>query len=258
MTEVQGSKDVLFRKFVDYVQQNKVVFETYWTGIVGLMFYLAALSTIAVVVSVIFAAHVMPSFSAMFSGFGATLPDFTQRVFAFSAVGLPIVVVILVTIVSLSAWFVTAFYRRIQRFEPLRRWPAWLPVAGRISATYNFGLFINFAHILLQCGVSAERAIKVAANLSNQAPDFDHEKLIRSGSPFGDMPAIEQLAIAARLGQIDRELAYQCEQHVATLSTALIGVRERFSIVLKLVLYFFIATLIVAMYLPIFKMGSVI
>jgi len=258
MTEVQGSKDKLFRKFVDFVQQNKVVFETYWTGVVGLMFYLAALSAQAVAISVIFGIYVLPSFSTMFSGFGTALPDFTRQVFAYGAAGVPVVIIVLVVIVGLSAWFVTMFHRRIQRFEPLPRWPTWVPLASKISTTYNFGLFVNFANMLVQCGVPAARAINFASAHTNQPPEIDHDKMIDSGTPFGDMPAFEELAIAARLGHIDSELDHQCEQHLARLSTALVETRERFSIVLKIVFYFFIAALIVAMYLPIFKMGTVI
>jgi len=258
MTEVQGSKNKLFQKFVDYVQQNKVVFETYWTGVIGLMFYLAALSAIAVVVSVVFTTAIIPSFGTMFDQHGAQLPEFTQRVFGFSALGLPVLVVLLLAVVGLSAWFVSAFHRRIQRFEPLPRWPTWVPLAGKITATYNFGLFINFANMLVQCGVSAKRAIAVAAAHSNQPAELEHDRLIDSGKPFGDMPAVEELAIAARLGHIDKELDHQCEQHVARLATTLVDVRERFSIILKIALYLFVAVLIVAMYLPIFKMGTVI
>ena len=39
---------------------------------------------------------------------------------------------------------------------------------------------------------------------------------------------------------------------------ALVEARDRFSLVLKIVLYLFVAALIVAMYLPIFKIASVV
>ncbi|MEO0576641.1 MAG: hypothetical protein AAF004_14345, partial [Pseudomonadota bacterium] len=47
MPSANAARDTLFKEFVAYVQQSKIIFETYWAGVIGLMWYLAAVSTVA-------------------------------------------------------------------------------------------------------------------------------------------------------------------------------------------------------------------
>lgn len=255
---VKGSTNTFFRAFVEYVQQSKVIFETYWAGVVGLVWYLAALSWVALVVAVVFGAHVVPTFTSMFSEHGASLPKLTTTVFAFRGAGIPLFTVGLVLVIGLVVWFVVFFHRRIQRLAPLPRWPKWAPIVGGIAESYNLGLFLNFARMLRESDVDPDRAVAEAATAANQSAGLSFEALANHDGDFGQLPVLTELSVAARLGYFDNEVAHQCDQHVGRMSLALIEARDRFSLVVKLVLYVFVGTLVVAMYLPIFKMGSVI
>lgn len=253
-----SARDTLFREFVAYVQQSKIIFETYWAGVIGLIWYLAAVSAVALVVGFVFSTSVVPSFGAMFNDFGEALPDYTQAVFNFGNVGIPTFAVVLALTVGLVVYFVSLFHKRIQQMAPLPRWPKWAPILGRIAETYNLGLFLNYANILRRCGVDATVAVADAATASNQSEDLSLDSLTNSVRAHRQSHALTELGIAARLGNLDAELSHQCEQHVSNLTLALVEARDRFSLVLKIVLYLFVAALVVAMYLPIFKMGSVV
>ena len=258
LPSANSARDTLFREFEAYLHRSKIVFETYWAGVIGLVWYLAAVSGVALVCGFVFSTSVIPTFSAMFSSFGEALPDYTQAVFDFGGIGIPTFAVVLAITVLLVVYFVSLFHRRIQQMAPLPRWPKWVPILGRIAETYNLGLFLNYANILRRCGVDAPVALADAAAASNQAADLSLETLINDVQAHRQSQALTELGIAARLGNLDSELSYQCDQHVSNLTVALVEARDRFSLALKIALYLFVAALIIAMYLPIFKLGSVI
>jgi len=255
---VVGSKNGFFRNFVEYVQQSKVVFETYWAGVVGMVSYLAALSGVALIVAITFGVFVVPSFDSMFSQFGAPMPALTTAAFAFGGAGIPLFALVLTMVVALVAWFVVLFHNRIQQLSPLPQWPKWVPIVGRIAESYNLGLFLNFARILVQSDVEPTRAVAEAAKAANQSSELNFENLAATDGSPGLDPVLTELGVAAKLGYFNEEIAFQCDQHISRMSLALVEARDRFSLILKFVMYLFVATLVVAMYLPIFKMGSVI
>ena len=258
LPSVSGPKNVLFREFVAYVQQSKVVFETYWAGVVGLVWYLAAVTAVALVVAIVFANSVIPAFSSMFSQFGAPLPEFTQLVFAFSGVGVPLFAVVLALVVGTILFFVALLHRRVQQLSPLPRWPTWAPIIGKIAESYNVGLFLNYTRILRKCGVDPKQAVADAAAAANQPDSLTYDQLGVGDSGFAQLPVLTELGVAAKLGNFDSEISHQCDQHVGNMSLVLVEARDRFSLILKIALYLFVATLVFAMYLPIFKMGSVV
>ena len=258
LPSVAGPKNTLFREFVDYVQQSKVVFETYWAGVVGLVWYLAAVAAVALVVAIVFATSVMPAFNSMFSQFGAPLPEFTQLVFAFGGIGVPLFAVVLALVVGIIVVVVALFHRRIQQLSPLPRWPTWAPIIGKIAESYNVGLFLNYTRILRESGVDPKQAVADAAAAANQPDSLTYDQLGVGDSSFAQLPVLTELGVAAKLGHFDSEISHQCDQHVGNMSLVLVEARDRFSLILKIALYLFVATLVIAMYLPIFKMGSVI
>ncbi len=258
LPSVSGSKNTFFREFVAYVQQSKVVFETYWAGVVGLVWYLAGVSAVALVVAIIFATSVIPSFESMFSQFGAPLPELTQAVFAFGGFGIPLFAIALALVVGLVVFVVTQFHRRIQQLTPLPRWPSWAPIIGKIAESYNLGLFLNYTRILRESGVDPRQAVADAASAANQPEGLAYDSLGSGEGGFPQLPVITELGVASKLGNFDAEIIHQCDEHIGNMVLALVEARDRFSLILKIALYLFVATLVVAMYLPIFKMGSVI
>ena len=258
LPSVGDRKNTLFRGFVDFVRQSKVIFETYWVGIIGLMSYLAAVATIAIIVAFIFWKYVIPSFDGMFTQLGSELPEFTTLIFTYGKTGLPILAIALVVLVAAITFVVAQFHKRIQQLSPLPRWPVWAPIIGRVAEIYNFGLFLNYARMLRECGVDPDRAVADAAAASNQPESLSYREIQQDPSSHDQLTALTELGIAAKLGNFDPELEHQCDQHVAALSLTLVEARDRFSLLLKISLFVFVAALVVAMYLPIFSLGAVV
>jgi type II secretory pathway component PulF len=255
--EAGPDRSRFFQDFAEYVRQSSGIYRTWWTGVASVASYLAALCVIAVCIAALFSLYVLPSFAQLFAGFGGELPEFTQNVFWFSRGGLPILAVIALVVVGSVGWFTLLFRRSIQEFAPLPRWLVSAPLIGTLATTYNYGLFVNFARLLLRSGASPARAIGTAAGHSNQR-SVTFDDLLANYPPSGEGSGLRELAIAAKLDNLAAEIAFQCDDHTARLADVLVRVRERFAFFAKLIVYWLIACLIVAMYLPIFRMGSTV
>ncbi len=251
-----GNRATLFREFVAYITQSKIIFSTYWSGVVSLISYLAAVSVVALVVGVMYTLSVIDAFEAVFTDFGADLPEATQIMFAVTSVGLPYFAVILAILVAAISLFALLFHRRIQTLTPLPRVPAWLPIAAKVTQSYNYGLFLNYARMLINSGVEPQRAFTEAASASNQ--DISIDALSTNPDYRGATPSLTQLGIAVRLGRPKPEVDYQCEQFVSEITHVLVTARNQMSLILKIALYWFVASLVIAMYLPIFNLGAIV
>ncbi|MEL6868886.1 MAG: hypothetical protein AAFO81_03710 [Pseudomonadota bacterium] len=252
------AKSELFRNFIAYVQQNKLILDAYWSGVFGIVAYFAWLVVVAIQVTAIFGVFVLPGMQQMYANFGERLPQLTATLFASGGFGVPLLVVVLAVFLVLAVWFVVLFRRRINAVAPLPRWLAWLPFMGTVTKTYNLNLFLNFTRALIDSRVETRQAVDLAAAASNQPVSLNIGSLAAGDFGAASDPALTELSIAARLNRFEQEVEFQCEQHSHRLSAALIRTRDRFSLVLKFILYVFIGTLVVAMYLPIFKMGTVL
>ncbi|MEM7432900.1 MAG: hypothetical protein AAF351_13325 [Pseudomonadota bacterium] len=251
-------RNTFLRQFVDYVQHSRILFDTYWAGVVGLIWYLAAVTILALIIGFTFSASVAPAFSDAFQNLGGELPELTKTIFRFGESGLPVFALVLGITGALVVYLVWLFHRRIQQMAPLPRWPRWAPVLGRIAETYNLGLFLNYVRILRKSGVDANEAVATAARTSNQSADLSMDALSQVSLSTGQNVALTELGIATSIGNLDTELEHQCEQHVSQLTLALVEARDRFSLALKILLYTFVMAMVIAMYLPIFRLGSVI
>ncbi|MEO0997474.1 MAG: hypothetical protein AAFX58_08145 [Pseudomonadota bacterium] len=249
------SVGVFFSGFVDYLNQSRVVFSTYWVGIVGLVWYFVAIAALAAVLSVVFSVSIAPAFAELYEGHRQPLPTLTADLLQPAIAGLPIATLLFTALVTLLVWFVARFHRRVQQCAPMpARWQS-VPLIGRLVEAYNLGLYLNLFRLLRLSGLAPEQAMAEAAGAVEQ-PGL--AAATGGSGDHSEFPALAELSIAAGLGNLDAELKHQCEQHIDTLALLLVSVRDRIALVLKLIVYAFVATLVVAMYLPIFKLGEFI
>ena len=239
--EVPRRRITLLRGYVEFLRQSRMVYATYWKGAMGVFSYLATLAVILMVVSFIFGFWSMPSFAQLFEEFGAELPRLTATVFSLGGVGLTGLAGLVLAIILLIAVFATSTIRRMKRLDLLPAWPSWVPLFGGVATDYNQIVMLNLARLLIRAEVPQNEAVRIAAQATDQSETLSPE-----------------LALAARVGNLGNELEVQCNERLETLALGLVGERDRFALVLKLAIYLLVAVLIIAMYLPIFRLGSVI
>lgn len=258
LPEAHDSEARLVQVFVDYVERHAALYRTYWAGIAGQLSYLVVLLALVLVITGIFGFYVLPGFEQMFARSGATLPALTRAVFAATDAGYPLLAIAALLVIAAAIWFAIVFRRRVRSLSPLPGIPGRVPLAGAVAETYNTGLFLNFTKMLLDCGVSVDQALAAAAQHANRKPVLDAEALrALDKAPTGNR-VLGELAIAARLGQLQPEIDSQCERHEADLAAALVAARDRFSLGTSIVVGLLVGLIVIAMYLPIFRMGAVI
>ena len=257
MTRSGGDRITLFVEFNRYLRRVSAIYQTYWAGMLGMLWYLATLLGIAVLITSVFVTTVAPQFKTLFGSLGATLPPITDAIFMSGSLPgllLGVAIVFVATLIYLAI----LCQRRLQQLAPLRPWPRWFPFFGELVQTYNRGLFLNFARLGVLSGVDANRALQIAASLTCQQSGIDYSTLAAANPDTIEDSVVGELAIAARIDNLNGEIEFQCEQQFGVLAEALVNARERGGLIIKLILYLLIGTLIVAMYQPIFEMGSVI
>lgn len=218
----------------------------YWSGFNSLITYFAIILMIAIGVSGIFTIFVLPQFQAMFDGFGSSLPMFTALVLDNNLLFTLIIPVLtmLVVICVLCSYHIRV---RVSQFRPLSNICRWVPGLNKISDVYRYYLFVQYANILRKSKLSDESAIKYAELMSganNNGNMFFHWHT-----------AIET---AGQMNMLMPELEYQSAQVGALFGRRMIVVRERLTLWVQVILGLLVGTLIIAMYLPIFKMGEVV
>ncbi|MEO0424485.1 MAG: hypothetical protein AAF184_19260 [Pseudomonadota bacterium] len=248
-------RERLLSGFVDYVQQSRAVYETFLTGIIGFLWYVAIVSVVALVTTITYGMFVFPQVAGLLQSVQQSPPLLAEVMFQRG--GAPILIATLLAALAIAAMGTLTFYRRIQQMKPMPQLPAWVPGAARLCRTYNQGLLLNFARLLNQSGVAGTQALDQAALLSRHRRQVEDPAFTSTPSNTDDEWR-HQLAVAERLGTIETELSAQCEEHSGTLSMALLAVRERLSLILKLILFTYVGLLVISMYQPIFQSSSVI
>lgn len=237
----------LLRDFSHYVTQTRIVVDTYWAGFSGFILYTIALVFVAIVVSGIFASMVIPSFRGLFQATGGQLPTFSAALLGGEAV-LPLLVMgISLAVAAVIVASGVVIRNRLQKLAPMPAWITLLPGLGTLRRSWQRDLYLNTLRLLLRTGMDATTAKSTAATNTG----FDAAAAANDAS-------IESLNIAERLGLLTRELDTQCNDHVTRLTDDLLAARNRIAIATKVILYAIIALLVIAMYQPLFSMGSVI
>lgn len=262
IAKFSGTADFDRQRFFQAYMRNYdewiVVLQTFWAGIFGLIGYLATISVMALGILVFFALFVIPAFQEMYSSFGTQLPEFTQLVFSLQGGSHVIAAAIATAIVGLGVWFARMMRRRFLRLQPMPNINAGFPLVSETCRIYNYVLFMNVADMLLGAGIAAREAINAAAEFARQKNVLDYDTLMNRDFADDTLETVRELAIAARLNTLDVEIVQQRQREVGTLARQMIKLRETFGAAMKVFIYVILGTLIVAMYLPIFKLGSMI
>jgi type IV pilus assembly protein PilC len=235
------------------------------------MFYPLIVLLIALGVSTALLMFVVPRFEALFAGFGAELPAFTRTVIALSAWirGDGGVLLALTGVALLTA---PVLLRRYPRLTQLRdRLALSLPITGTLIERTETARFSRTLAILLQAGAPLAEALPTVAGTLSTRPyqqailqitddlrdgrslAFAVERTRRFPPSTAQMIAIGETA--GRLPDVLDRIAARREKEV---SQGIDGLGTALEPLLMSVLGLLIGALVLALYLPVFQLGSVL
>jgi type IV pilus assembly protein PilC len=265
--EQAGALESLLDKIATYKEKTEALKKK----VKKALFYPAAVLVVAVVVTIVLLIFVIPEFEALYKGFGADLPAFTQFVISVSRFVQHDGILIAMA-VGAAVWAFIYFKKRSRAMrEFLDRLMLKIPVIGPILNKAAIARYARTLSTMFAAGVPLVEALDSVAGATgnivyeNAVKKMRDEvstgqRLQRSMENTGLFPNMvnQMIAVGEESGSLDEmsgKVATFYEQEVDNAVDAMSSLLEPLIMVILGVL---VGGLVIAMYLPIFKLGSVV
>lgn len=265
--EQSGALETLLDRIATYKEKT----EALRAKIKKAMNYPIAVVCIAFVVTVILLVKVVPQFEQVFQGFGAELPAFTQVVINISEVVQSYWHIVLGVMVVAGFLLKRTLKSSKAARDTLDRIVLKLPIIGEIldkSAVARFGrtLATTFA-----AGVPLVDALDSVAGAAGNVVYANAAKKIKEDVSTGQQlqfamkssgifpaMAVQMVSIGEESGSLDEMLEKVANFYENEVDNMVDGLTSLMEPIIMSVLGVLVGGLIVAMYLPIFQLGSVV
>jgi len=235
------------------------------------MFYPAMVLAVAVIVSCILLIFVIPQFEEVFKNFGADLPAFTQMLINISRFMVDWWWVILLAVVG-GIVGIVLLYKRSEKFAHMvGRGLLKLPIVGEILRQSAMARFARTLGVTFRAGVPLVEALDSVAGATGSVVYNEAVKRIREDVAVGHQlqlairqtglfpnMVVQMVSIGEESGALDAmlfKIAEFYEQEVNNAVDALSSLLEPF---IMMIIGVIVGSMVIGMYLPIFKLGSVV
>jgi type IV pilus assembly protein PilC len=256
---------------LDRVAQYKEKSELLKQKIRKAMKYPMSVIFVAVIVSVVLLLKVVPVFQSLFSSFGAELPAFTQMVINMSKWLQEYWFIALAVVLGIGGAFTEAKKRSAAFNNMLDRMALKAPIVGdlvykstvarfarTLSTTFSAG--VPLVDALLSCAGATGNVVYRDAVLKIRDEVSTGQQLgfaMRQAGIFPSM-ALQMVAIGEESGALDAMLDKVATHFENEVDNAVDGLTSMMEPLIMAVLGVLVGGLVVAMYLPIFQLGSVV
>jgi type IV pilus assembly protein PilC len=265
--EQAGALESLLDKVATYKEKTEALKKK----VKKALFYPAAVLAVAVIVTVILLVFVIPQFEALYKGFGADLPAFTQFVIGVSKFvqhdGFFMGVVI-----AGAIWAFVYFKKRSRKMrEFLDRVILKVPVIGPILNKAAIARYARTLSTMFSAGVPLVEALESVAGatgnivyenavLRMRDEVATGQRLQRAMESTGLFPNMvnQMIAVGEESGSLDEMSGKVATFYEAEVDNAVDAMSSLLEPLIMVVLGVIVGGLVIAMYLPIFKLASVV
>ncbi len=266
--EQSGALETLLEKVATYKEKS----EQLKNKIKKAMTYPISVLVVAVVVSAILLIFVVPTFAEMFEGFGAELPAFTQFVVGLSDTLVDNVWLFLAAIIGFVQGFKQAKLRSKAFRDGLDKLALKLPAIGQLTTNAAIARFARTLATMFAAGVPLVEAMVSVAGASGNSVYQEailkvrddiaggttlQSSLSQNKELFPNM-LIQMVGIGEESGALDEMLDKVAEYYEEAVDDAVDNLTAMLEPMIMAFLAVVIGGLVIAMYLPIFKMGEVV
>ena len=265
--EQSGALETMLDKLATY--KEKV--EALKAKVKKALFYPIAVLIVAFIVTVILLVFVVPQFEDLFKSFGADLPALTLMVISMSEFMQSYWWLIAAIIIGAVLGFlrIKKTSRKVQ--VAFDRFALKAPVVGEITTKSAIARFSRTLETMSAAGVPLVEAMDSVAGATGNIIYEDASLKIkdevsqgtqlqtsmRNTGLFPNM-AIQMVSIGEEAGSLDAMLAKVADFYEAEVDNAVDALTSLLEPIIMAVLGVLVGGLIIAMYLPIFKLGSVV
>ena len=265
--EQAGALESLLDKVATYKEKTEALKKK----VKKALFYPAAVLVVAVIVTVVLLIFVIPQFEALYKGFGADLPAFTQFVIHISQFvqhdGF-----FLAMVLAGAVWAFIYFKKRSRAMrEFLDRVALKVPVIGPILNKAAIARYARTLSTMFSAGVPLVEALDSVAgatgnivyeNAVRRMRDevATGQRLQRSMENTGLFPNMvnQMIAVGEESGSLDEMSGKVATFYEAEVDNAVDAMSSLLEPMIMVILGILVGGLVIAMYLPIFKLASVV
>ncbi|MDP4536472.1 type II secretion system F family protein [Alkalimonas collagenimarina] len=265
--EQSGALDAIFDRIAIYKEKA----EALKSKIKKAMFYPIAVLVVAAIVTSILLIFVVPQFADIFAGFGAELPAFTLFVLGISDLMQAYWWVVLGVLFITGYIIKQAYNKNLQARTAMDAMLLKAPVIGNILNKAAVARFARTLSTTFAAGVplidGLESAAGAAGNEIYRNAIMEVREEVTAGNQmqhamkntkqFPEM-VVQMVAIGEESGALDGMLSKVANIYEQEVDDAVDGLTALLEPMIMAVLGVVIGGLIIAMYLPIFQMGSVV
>ncbi len=265
--EQAGILDSLLDRLATYKEKILAI----KSKIKGALFYPVSIVVVAFIITAVIMIFVIPTFKELFSSFGADLPTPTLVVMNISEVFVKWWWLIF-SVLGGSIWF---FFYTWKRSEPMQfamdKVMLKLPIFGDLIRKATVARWTRTLATMFAAGVPLVEALDSVAGAAGNRVYYNATKKIQSEVSTGSsltvamqnsnvFPSmvIQMCAIGEESGALDGMLSKVADFFEAEVDDAVDSLSSLMEPIIMVVLGGLIGGLVVAMYLPIFKMGQVV
>lgn len=265
--EQSGALETMLERVATYKEKSELL----KAKIKKAMKYPIAVIIVAIIVTAILLIKVVPVFADMFAGFGADLPAFTQFVVNMSNWMVKYYLLFFVVLAALIIAFTQAKLRSQKFRNFLDRLTLKLPIFGDIVYKSIIARFCRTLSTTFAAGVPLIDALDSTAGATNNIVFYEATQrikedvatgqqmqfAIRSTNLFPSM-VIQMVGIGEEAGSLEEMLDKSATYYENEVDNAVDGLTSLMEPMIMAFLGVVIGGLVIAMYLPIFQMGSVV
>lgn len=266
-----GEQSGTLETMLDRVATYKEKSEALKAKIKKAMTYPIAVVVVALVVTGILLVKVVPQFAETFSSFGSDLPAFTLMVLHLSEFMQEWWLIILLSIVGLLFVFKEARQRSDTVALAVDRLTLKIPVVGEIVYQSIIARFARTLSTTFSAGVPLVDALEAVAGTAGNIIYADAIKRIKDDVTTGQQlytsiratglfptMLLQMVSIGEESGALDDMLEKVANHYEESVDNMVDGLTALLEPMIMSILGILVGGLMVAMYLPIFMMGSVI
>ena len=265
--EAAGVLDTLLDKIAHYKEKTEIL----KAKIKKALTYPTAVVVVAFIVTAILLIFVVPQFEDLFKGFGAELPAFTQMVVNMSRFMQDYWYMVLAGIGG-AVYGIMQAKKRSRKFnETLDRMALKMPVIGNIITKAAIARYARTLSTMFAAGVPLVEALDsvsgatgniVYANgvlrIRDQVATGQQLQLAMTQSGLFPHMVVQMVAIGEESGSLDSMLAKVADFYEREVDDIVDNLSALLEPMIMAILGVLVGGLVIAMYLPIFKMGAVV
>ncbi len=235
------------------------------------LFYPTMVIAVALIVSAILLIFVVPQFEDVFKSFGADLPAFTQLIVAASRFMVAWWWLILLIVIGGIVGFIFAYRRSPSMQHGMDRFILKVPVIGQIMHNSSIARFARTTAVTFKAGVPLVEALGIVAGATGNkvyeeavlrmrddvSVGYPVNMAMKQVNIFPHM-VVQMTAIGEEAGALDTMLFKVAEYFEQEVNNAVDALSSLLEPMIMVFIGVVVGGMVVGMYLPIFKLASVV